>query len=559
MRIVTAASCIVCAVLIAGCGKPSPNAGTNEDQQGTSDQQTAAQLSAQHERDAATDEQQRLLTLKQAAAAATPVPAPPEAPLPTEVAAAPAPEVAATPPAQDGSYQQFYDELSPYGNWAQLPDYGYVFQPTATAQNSNWRPYTLGHWVYTDAGWTWVSSEPFGWITYHYGRWMRTHTLGWVWVPGNDWAPAWVSWRYGNDFVGWAPLPPDATFDPSTGIQQWADQQYSLGPDDYVFVPAVDFGEEDMSAVAEPLADNTPIYDDSNNETNIYYDTQSYIIVCYGPSYEFIRAKSHRPLLPPLAIRRGGFPGAGKFGGATLSGTTLSLNAPRIAGGGKAAPKKLRGGVSDGRLSSPGRPTASNGYAAPPPNYPEVPRPPQQPIAGNRPEPHGTPPRFGQSTPSPTPDSAAGETAPPVIISQQTQQGREENPPSQLPGRGYPQPRQPQQGEPGNGQVPQPRNDEQARQEQILREQQAQQAQQAAQEKAAEQRQAGEQARAVEQARQAQDARAQEAARAESAAREQAAQSAAREQSAQAARAAGQSQQPSSAPSGSQPPTGKNQ
>jgi uncharacterized protein YraI len=34
------------------------------------------------------------------------------------------------------------------------------------------RPYTVGRWVFTDRyGWMWASSEPFGWATYHYGRW----------------------------------------------------------------------------------------------------------------------------------------------------------------------------------------------------------------------------------------------------------------------------------------------------------------------------------------------------------------------------------------------------
>ena len=33
---------------------------------------------------------------------------------------------------------------------------------------------------------------------------------GWVWVPGYTWAPAWVSWRYGDGYAGWAPLPPDS-------------------------------------------------------------------------------------------------------------------------------------------------------------------------------------------------------------------------------------------------------------------------------------------------------------------------------------------------------------
>jgi hypothetical protein len=29
-----------------------------------------------------------------------------------------------------------------------------------------------------------------------------------VWIPGYEWAPAWVSWRYGPSYVAWAPLGP---------------------------------------------------------------------------------------------------------------------------------------------------------------------------------------------------------------------------------------------------------------------------------------------------------------------------------------------------------------
>ena len=31
---------------------------------------------------------------------------------------------------------------------------------------------------------------------------------GWFWVPGDTWAPAWVQWRYSDDYVGWAPIGP---------------------------------------------------------------------------------------------------------------------------------------------------------------------------------------------------------------------------------------------------------------------------------------------------------------------------------------------------------------
>src|ERR1700677_4449958 len=108
----------------------------------------------------------------------------------------------------DASFQTFYVRLSNQGVWINTDNYGYVFQPTES--DPNWRPYTYGHWVNTDAGMTWVSDESFGWATYHYGRWVNLDSYGWVWVPGYTWAPAWVSWRTGDDEVGWAPLPPDS-------------------------------------------------------------------------------------------------------------------------------------------------------------------------------------------------------------------------------------------------------------------------------------------------------------------------------------------------------------
>jgi hypothetical protein len=104
------------------------------------------------------------------------------------------------------SFSLFYDDLEPHGDWVRYRD-AYVFIPASVG--ADWRPYTVGHWVYTDRyGWTWVSEEPFGWATYHYGRWGYADDIGWYWVPGNRWAPAWVSWRRSNDYIVWAPLPP---------------------------------------------------------------------------------------------------------------------------------------------------------------------------------------------------------------------------------------------------------------------------------------------------------------------------------------------------------------
>ncbi len=195
---------------------------------------------------------------------------------------------------ETGSYSTFYRRLEPYGNWMETSDYGYVFQPRQATQSRDWRPYTHGHWVYTDAGWTWISDEQFGWATYHYGRWTRLRSVGWVWVPGEQWAPAWVSWRKGNDYVGWAPLPPEARFERGTGIRNWADNYYDIGPDQYAFVPVNQFGAKVSASVVVPTERNVTIINQTTNVTNITYNNS--VIVDRGPSYDDLRAQSSQPI-----------------------------------------------------------------------------------------------------------------------------------------------------------------------------------------------------------------------------------------------------------------------
>ena len=100
----------------------------------------------------------------------------------------------------------FYDRLAPYGHWSYTPEYGRVWIPAGV--EAGWRPYYDGHWALTDWGWTYASDVPWGWAAYHYGRWGFGLGLGWYWIPGRIWGPAWVSWRYGGGYVAWAPLGP---------------------------------------------------------------------------------------------------------------------------------------------------------------------------------------------------------------------------------------------------------------------------------------------------------------------------------------------------------------
>ena len=123
-------------------------------------------------------------------------------PVTTEVATQPEPQPAPV------TVNYFYDTLSPYGSWVAVPGYGRCWRPTAVAYNPGWQPYCdHGQWVYTDCGWYWNSSYAWG-ATFHYGRWFLAAGQGWCWYPDTVWAPSWVTWRYSDNYCGWAPLPP---------------------------------------------------------------------------------------------------------------------------------------------------------------------------------------------------------------------------------------------------------------------------------------------------------------------------------------------------------------
>jgi hypothetical protein len=153
----------------------------------------------------------------------------------------------------------FYDDLAPYGNWVQRPQYGWVWTPRV--ERSSWRPYEDGHWAWTDEGWTWISDEPYGWATYHYGRWYDDPDYGWEWIPGDEWAPAWVSWQESDDYVGWAPLPPSVDFRPGVTLN------VRLAPDDYVFVPSRQFLAPRIVNYIVPRAQYGQIFTRTRNVT----------------------------------------------------------------------------------------------------------------------------------------------------------------------------------------------------------------------------------------------------------------------------------------------------
>jgi len=98
----------------------------------------------------------------------------------------------------------YADELDNHGRWVQSDEFGWVWQPNGVAED--WRPYSEGRWAPYPGGMTWVSDEPWAYVAYHHGRWNWGAGLGWCWIPGVNYSPAWVAWNNTPGYCGWAPL-----------------------------------------------------------------------------------------------------------------------------------------------------------------------------------------------------------------------------------------------------------------------------------------------------------------------------------------------------------------
>lgn len=142
-----------------------------------------------------------------------------------------APPVRRAPPefddADPSAVRVFYDVLAPYGTWIDDARLGLVWTPSTSMQTSGFVPYaTHGRWSYRAvdtsteseksavADYVWVSDLPWGWVTFHYGRWTFAGDRGWAWIPGRKYSGAWVDWRApmpagtADAIVGWGPTPP---------------------------------------------------------------------------------------------------------------------------------------------------------------------------------------------------------------------------------------------------------------------------------------------------------------------------------------------------------------
>jgi hypothetical protein len=186
------------------------------------------------------------------------------------------------------SLQLFYDQLSPYGTWVSYRDYGYAWIPNA---GPDFYPYaTEGHWVFTDIGWTWYSNYSWGWAPFHYGRWSYDDYYGWLWVPDTEWSPAWVMWRSGGGYYGWAPLEPRISIDAVFG------GGYRMPGERWTFVRDRDIDNSKVYSHSVNRTSNTTII---NNTTLIQHtrsDKQRNVTYIAGPEGNDVQKIKGKPV-----------------------------------------------------------------------------------------------------------------------------------------------------------------------------------------------------------------------------------------------------------------------
>jgi hypothetical protein len=194
---------------------------------------------------------------------------------------------AAAPAQEEADIGMFYSSLGSQGEWISVDGGTYAWRPAGV--ESGWRPYSDGHWMWTDDGWYWASDEPWAWATYHYGRWYCDDYYGWVWVPGYEWAPAWVEWRYGESCVGWAPLSPYAVFSANWGVhyrRYWATPYYY-----WSFIDCRYMGYHDQHRYVYRAEENTRFIGRTRTAGSVRYDNGR--IITRGPEREFVEQRGN--------------------------------------------------------------------------------------------------------------------------------------------------------------------------------------------------------------------------------------------------------------------------
>jgi hypothetical protein len=230
------------------------------------------------------------------------------------------------------TFQRFYDELAPYGTWIDYPGEGYVWRPNV---DPDFRPYaTDGHWVYSSEGWTWASEYPWGWAAFHYGRWFHEDGYGWLWLPGDKWAPAWVTWGHSGDYYGWAPLAPHiengSGWNPPANTWNFVPGQHITKPDVIKYVVV-----NNSKTVINNITKNVTIINNITNNHVTSNQVTSNMVINKGPDVHEVENIT-KAKIDQVEINEGSKPGK-----TVINNNNIMIYRPLIKANENVGPNKF--------------------------------------------------------------------------------------------------------------------------------------------------------------------------------------------------------------------------
>jgi hypothetical protein len=319
------------------------------------------------------------------------------------------------------SVQAFEPSLAPYGDWVASNGVR-AWRPSPAVVGNDFVPYaSSGQWVSTEAGWSFSSSLPFGWATFHYGRWWYDPSYGWVWIPDTTWGPSWVEWRYGGGYAGWAPLAPLA-------FQSYYRPRW-------YFVQSSYLCSRNLNRYAVPFAQYNSVYGVTVGVPTRHYRGQSWHV---GPSWRDVaRISVERPIRRSMvydqprhvAVNVGGY--GSPSGGGYRGGSHVAVPPPATNGGfippprGSPVPPPRSGNYGNyGNYGNGGHPATAPSSSPPPATHyspPPASRGPgpsysPPPAAHYSSPPSYSPPPHSTSAPAPhySPPPVSHPSAPPA-------------------------------------------------------------------------------------------------------------------------------------------------
>ncbi|HEX2974747.1 MAG TPA: DUF6600 domain-containing protein, partial [Bacteroidales bacterium] len=171
----------------------------------------------------------------------------------------------------------------------------------------------------------------WGWAPFHYGRWDYDDYYGWFWFPDDQWGPAWVTWRQGDGYYGWAPMGPGTNF--GRGMDNLYNDPYR-----WIFIRDRDFGKGNIVRYNVNPRRNMEILRSSQVINNVVSDNTGRAVYSAGPDPLDVQRSTGRRVTR-YEIRDSDRPGT------RLNSNQVQMYRPRISAnadaGNRPAPSRI--------------------------------------------------------------------------------------------------------------------------------------------------------------------------------------------------------------------------